>query len=93
MATSHGEVLLAMLQKRLPEGVSRNKKQSSGLFSRRTPEHACEGRETGGCNIGRSLIAGWALLCWFWALCGANTPDDVLLEMLQKRLPGGGDGH
>ena len=41
------DVLLEMLQQRLPEGVSRNGKQSNGLFVRRTPEHACEGREAG----------------------------------------------
>ena len=69
--------------------MSRIRKQSSGLFSRRTPEQACEGRETGGCSIGHRLTAGWALLCWFWALYGATSPDDVLLEMLQKRLPEG----
>ena len=34
----------------------------------------------------KGLTAGWALRCWFWALYGATSPGDVLLEMLQKRL-------
>ena len=37
------------LQSARPRWVRRIRKQSSGLFSRRTPEHACEGRERGRC--------------------------------------------
>ena len=42
-------------------------------------------------GIGQSLTAGWARLCWFWALYEATSPGDVLLEMPQKRLLEGGD--
>ena len=42
-------VLLVTLKSALPRGVRRTRKQSSGLISRRTPEHACEGRERGRC--------------------------------------------
>lgn len=43
------------------------------------------------CTLGDRLTAGWARRCWFWALYGATSPGDVLLEMLQKRLPEGGE--
>ena len=39
----------------------------------------------------KGLTAGWALRCWFYALYGATSPGEVLLEMLQKRLPEGGE--
>ena len=42
-----------------------------------------------GVGTGPRLTAGWVLLCWFWALYGATSPGDVLLEMLQKCLPEG----
>ena len=44
-----------------------------------------------GGDKGQCLTAGWAQRCMFWALYGATSPGDVLLEMLQKRLPVGGD--
>ena len=40
-------------------------------------------------RIGQCLTAGWGRLRWFWALYGATSPGEVLLEMLQKRLPEG----
>ena len=47
------------------------------------------GRQARGFGRGQSLTAGWAPLCWFWALYGARSPDEVQLAMLQKRLPEG----
>ena len=55
-----------------------------------TPYGGGAGREAGAWyNIGRGLTAGWALRCWFWALYCAPSLGEVLLEMLQKRLPEG----
>ena len=42
-----------------------------------------------GGDRGQRLTAGWALRCWIQALYGAASPGDVLLELLQKRLPEG----
>ena len=45
-------VLLVTLQSARPRGVRRTRKQSSGLFSRRTPEHACKGKSEKPANFG-----------------------------------------
>jgi hypothetical protein len=59
--------------------VSRIRKQSSGLFSRRTPEHACEGRAAAAHRAAKKVR---------WTPPRENNPPDRFLILVdQPRTP------